>query len=153
MEGDTHARPATKTAVYLEGSFSLKRIRLVCVPFSGRFFAPKCWARGSRGGELTMLCEEGKRPARSWSEALGTTAKAAGNFHWGRQRRGCFWLVAAVCLDSPRPRLCVASRPPPPTPVSRFRACFNGKRQAAEYVNSAFKPCYYDTEPYDKNPL
>lgn len=25
--------------------------------------------------------------------------------------------------------------------------------QAREFVESAFTPCYYDTEPYDKNPL
>lgn len=27
------------------------------------------------------------------------------------------------------------------------------RSQARDYVESAFIPCYYDTEPYDKNPL
>ncbi|CAM9825913.1 unnamed protein product [Ectocarpus sp. 8 AP-2014] len=90
----------------------------------------QCRVKLDRTNCLHVACTE-IRASNTSGECSFNMEARRGHLKWGGQQKECVKRRAELSVKA--------------TP-----GCSD---KAAEYVNSAFKPCYYDTEPYDKNPL
>ncbi|CBN77940.1 conserved unknown protein [Ectocarpus siliculosus] len=90
----------------------------------------QCRVKLDRTNCLHVACTE-IRASNTSGECSFNMEVRRGHLKWGGQQKECVKRRAELSVKA--------------TP-----GCSD---KAAEYVNSAFKPCYYDTEPYDKNPL
>ncbi|CAN0039136.1 unnamed protein product [Laminaria digitata] len=89
----------------------------------------QCRVKLDRSNCLHVACTE-IRASNTSGECSFNMEFRRGHTRWGGQQKECVKRRAELSVQA--------------TPGCSDRA--------KEFVNSAFKPCYYDTAPYDKNP-